>query len=164
MLFTRVIILLFFPAFFSCAAANSSPWKAYTFDGNSFKPASADSSPAIWVRSGHAPLTTDPANLSASADRLPPGSGAVAGICYRQTTGGKISPNSSFAPFPDEQITFRSKSGVVSISATDKNGYFNEHLPPGDYELFCRGLRTEVTVKQGETTMVPIRGGKRMAD
>jgi len=160
----RVIILLIFPIIFSCAGTSTSPWKAYTFDGINFTPARDTSSQTIWVRSGHFPLTTDPTHSVSSADTLPPGTGAVAGICYHQTTGGKIAPQNSFTPYPDEQITIKSKSAGVSVTRTDKNGYFNEYLSSGDYELFCRGVRTEFRVKQGETTLVPLRGGKRMAD
>jgi hypothetical protein len=164
MLLIRVIILMIFPIIFSCAGMNSSYGEAYTFDGIKFSPTSDNLSNSIWVRSGHFPSTAKPVPGSASADRLPPGIGAVAGICYRQTTGGKMAAQSSFTPYHDEQITFRSKSEGVSVTRTDKNGYFMEYLPTGEYELFCRGVRTEFRIKQGETTLVPIRGGKRMAD
>jgi hypothetical protein len=98
------------------------------------------------------------------ADRLPPGNGAVAGICYTQASGGKIADRNLIAPLPDEQISIRNKDDGVSVTRTDGSGYFMEVLPPGDYELFCRGIRVHATIKRGETTLVPIRGGKRMAD
>jgi len=162
--FTRCIILLLFSLTLSCAGGHSSPWKPFLFDGTHFAPATDITAKAIWLRSGHFPSTTAPTAGPASPDRLPPGTGAVAGICYLQTSGGKISPHSSFTPYPDEQITFKSKTDGVSVTRTDKDGYFIEYLKAGDYELLCRGARTEVRISQGETTLVPIRGGKRMAD
>jgi hypothetical protein len=95
---------------------------------------------------------------------LPPGTGVAAGICYTQTAGGKISSQNSFAPYPDEQITLKSKKYGVFVTRTDNDGYFSEHLKAGVYELFCRGVRVEFRIKTGETTLIPIRGGKRMAD
>lgn len=160
----RVIILMIFPLIFSCAEGSSSLWKPYIFDGINFSPTADDISKAIWIRSGHFPMVSAPAPGSAPSDILPPGSGAVAGICYLQTTGGRISARNQFSPYPDEQITLRSKVDGVSVTRTDGSGYFMEVLPAGVYELLCRGVRTEFRVKQGETTLVPIRGGKRMAD
>jgi len=164
MLISRFIILLFFTLTLSCAGGHSSPWKPFFFDGTNFSPAIDSSANAIWLRNGHFPSTTKPAAGPAIADRLPPGTGAVAGICYLQTSGGKISPHNAVTPYPNEQITFKSKTDGVSITRTDKDGYFIEYLTAGDYELFCRGVRTEIRIKQGETTLVPVRGGKRMAD
>lgn len=160
----RIIILMIFPLVFSCAEGNSSLWKPYIFDGINFSPTEENSSKAVWIRSGHFPMATETAPGSASSDLLPPGSGAVAGICYRQTTGGKISGRNSFSPYSGEQITLKSKIDGVSVTRTDGSGYFMEALPAGVYELLCRGVRTEFRVKRGKTTLVPIRGGKRMAD
>jgi hypothetical protein len=164
MLIIRFMILLLFSLTLSCAGSHSSPWKPFHFDGANFSPAAENSSNALWLRSGHFPSTTEPAAGAAISDRLPPGTGAVAGICYIQTSGGKISQHDTFAPYPNEQITFRNKTDGVSVTRTDKNGYFTEYLTAGNYELFCRGVRTEFRIKPGETTLVPIRGGKRMAD
>lgn len=164
MFILRVLMLLIFPAIFSCAGGHSSPWKAYVFDGSTFAPAQDTLSTALWVRSGHVPATVAPTSKTAASDRLPPGTGAVAGICYIHTSGGKIAAHTAFTPCPDEQITFKNKKEGVSVTRTDKDGYFIEHLPAGEYELFCRGVRAEFRITHGETTLVPVRGGKRMAD
>lgn len=164
MLIIRIIILLIFPLFFSCAGGNASIWAPYAFDGTNLSPAGNTSSNAIWVQNGYLPTTSKPTSNFLPSDRLPPGTGAVAGICYVQISGGKISGHTSFAPFPDELITFKSKAGDTATAKTDKNGYFTEYLTAGDYELFCHGARAEFIVKSGETTLVPIRGGKRMVD
>jgi len=164
MIIIRIIILLLFPLISSCAGGNSSIWAPYAFDGIDLSPASNTSSNAIWVQNGYLPTTSKPQARPLPSDRLPPGTGAVAGICYIQATGGKISEHNSFAPYPDEQITFKGKAGETATAKTDNNGYFTKFMTAGDYALFCRGARAEFTVKSGETTLVPIRGGKRMAD
>lgn len=164
MMIVRVIISLMFPLILSCAGGNYPLWKPYIFDGTIFSQTTENISKAIWLRNGHFPTTSEPTDDSATTDRLPPGTGAVAGICYTQITGNRIAEDKLFIPYPDEQITFKSKTEGVSVTRTDKNGYFIEYLTAGDYELFCRGVRTEFRVRQGDTTLVPIRGGKRMAD
>ena len=164
MFIIRIIMLLIFPLIFSCVGGNHSIWAPYAFNGVNLSPASDTSSNAIWIKNGYLPITSKPTSNASPSDRLPPGTGAVAGICYIQTSGGKISRHNSFAPLPDEQITFKGKTGETAVSMTNKNGYFTEYLTAGNYELFCRGARAEFTVKSGETTLVPVRGGKRMVD
>lgn len=160
----RTLTLIVIPLIFSCAGGNSSLWIPYTFDGTNFSPPIETVSPAIWIRSGHFPMISKPDPGSALANKLPPGTGAVAGICYLQSTSGKMSMKNSFAPYPNEQITFINNEDGVFVTRTDQNGYFAEYLRAGNYYLFCRGVRSELKVNQGETTLVPIRGGKRMAD
>lgn len=158
----RSLILMLFPLIFSCAGSNPSAWKPYFFDGSSFVAAEDNGAKTVWTRSGHYPLTSEPP--AGDSDRLPSGTGAVAGICYLQTSGGKLAPAAKVTPYADEQITFKNKDEGVYVTRTDKNGYFAEYLPAGNYEVFCRGARMEISIKRGETTLVPIRGGKRMAD
>jgi len=160
----RLTILIIIPLLLSCAAGNSTLWQPYIFDGTDFSPATETTSGTIWLRSGHFPAISETAPAAERSDRLSPKTGAVAGICYLQTSGGKLSGQEPFTPYPDEQITLKNKKYGVFVTRTDKNGKFAEQLPTGKYELFCRGVRTEITIKQGETTLAPIRGGKRMAD
>lgn len=164
MVLLRTTILLIFPLILSCAGGNTPLWKAYTFDGTNFSPSSGTIAPTIWLRSGQLPTLAKPEQTRAASGSLPPGTGAVAGICYRQSSGGKTAGQTSFAPYPDEQIIIKNSAARTSLSRTDTNGYFTERLPAGSYELFCRGVRAEFRITQGETTLVPIRGGKRMAD
>lgn len=81
MLITRTSILLIFLLTLSCAGSHSSPWKPFLFDGSGFSPTVDGTARAIWLRSGHFPSITEPTVGHASSDRLPPGTGAVAGIC-----------------------------------------------------------------------------------
>lgn len=164
MFLIRTLFLLIFPLILSCAGTKSPLWKQYTFDGTKFTPSTGTITPTIWLRSGHLPTLANPEQNQASSTRLPPGTGAVAGICYRQSSGGKIPGQTSFTAYPDEQITIKNSSNRISLTRTDKYGYFTEYLTAGSYELFCRGVRAEFRITQEETTLVPIRGGKRMAD
>ncbi|NVN98463.1 MAG: hypothetical protein HXX17_03995 [Geobacteraceae bacterium] len=152
------------PTIFSCAGITASKWSPYVFDGNRFSIATSNTAAAIWVRNGHLPAASDVQPDPTATPPLPKGTGAVAGICYLQSTGGKSSAQSHFIPYANEQVTFKGKTDGVSVAITDKNGYFLNHLHKGDYELFCRGIKREFTIREGETTFVPIRGGKRMAD
>jgi hypothetical protein len=113
------------------------------------------------------PRIDQPEKLAVDTGKLPPGTGAVAGICYLQTSGGKLNDNTdntTIKPYPDEQIVIKNNQEGISVTRTDDAGYFIEALFPGKYELLCRGAGKPVTVKRGETTLVPLRGGKRMAD
>lgn len=152
------------PLTLSCASCTASPWRPYTFNGNDFQPAVPVTDQTLWLRNGYLPRLDDPGRLAADTGRLPPGTGAVAGICYLQTSGGKVEGKSSVTPYPDEQITIKSKKEGISVIRTDDAGYFIELLPPGDYQFICRGAGKQVTVKKGKTTLIQLRGGKRMAD
>lgn len=160
----RTALLALFPLLISCAGQGSSRWQPYIFDGIGFSPPAAIIPGTIWLRSGHFPAISETAPAAERSDRLSPKTGAVAGICYLQSGGGKLSGQETFTPYPGEQITLKNKQHGVFVTRTDTNGNFAEQLPAGDYELFCRGSRSEITIKQGETTLAPIRGGKRMLD
>lgn len=158
------LALITLPTIFSCAGMAPSKWNPYVFDGNSFSIATGSTITAIWVHTGYLPTASDSQPDKAVTALLPKGTGAIAGICYLNSTGGKSSGTSHFIPYPNEQVTFKGKTGGVYVARTDKNGYFLDYLPKGDYELFCRGVKSEFSIKESETTFVPIRGGKRMAD
>lgn len=160
----RLLLLMILPAIASCTSTHSGNWQPYTFNGKNFSPAFEGVTGAVWIREGNYPIIADEAPDRATIDPLPKDTGAVAGICYLQTTGGKIADHNTFTPYPDERITFKSSVDGVSVARTDKNGYFLEYLLIGDYEVFCRGVKSEFRIRRGETTFIPIRGGKRMAD
>jgi hypothetical protein len=160
----RPALLLLLPLLLSCASGSTSHWRPYIFNGTSFSPADRTTSGTIWLRRGHFPAISDTPPADEHSNLLSPKTGAVAGICYLQTSGGKLSGHTSFTPYPDEQITLKNETHGVLVTRTDKNGAFAEHLPTGVYELFCRGGHAVITIQHGETTLTPIRGGKRMVD
>lgn len=161
--------ILFSPAIFftaSCSHSNSlaGPWQTYTFNGAEFVTQQISGLPSIWVRDGYQPQTGEPEKLAVDIGKLSPGSGAVAGICYIRTSGGKLVDRSGIDLLADEQITIRNAKFGITVVRSNSAGIFTEELFPGSYELFCRGAKTDVTVREGKTALTAIRCGKRMAD
>ena len=161
--------ILFSPTIFftaSCSHSNSQIhlWQPYTFNGVEFVNQKMTGLPSIWVRDGYSPRTSEPDKITADTGKLPPGSGALSGVCYIHTSGGKLVDRSGFEPLADEQITIRNARYGVSVIRSDSAGFFIEELFPETYELFCRGAKTEVIVREGKTVFAVIRGGKRMVD
>jgi hypothetical protein len=161
--------ILFLPTIFfsaSCSHSNSqtSLWQPYTFNGIEFVNQRIEGLPSIWVRDGFSPRAEEPDKASADTGRLSPKKGAVTGVCYIHSSGGKIASMSGFGPLPDEQITIKNAIYGVSVIRSDSLGFFSEELLPETYELFCRGVKVRATVREGKTVLTVIRGGKRMAD
>jgi len=148
----------------SSCTLSASTWQPYTFDGTEFHPGEITGKPSLWLRDGFMPRTEKPGLQTDNIGSLPPKSGAVAGICYLQTSGGKLADQSGFTPYADEQIIIRTARDGIFVTRTDSNGIFTETLYPGEYEFTCRGAGIPAAVKEGKTTLVRIRGGKRMAD
>lgn len=161
--------ILFSPAIFftaSCSHSNSRMhlWQPYTFNGVEFVNQKIAGHPSIWVRDGYSPRTSEPDKVTADTGKLAPRSGAVSGVCYIHTSGGKFADRGGFEPLADEQITIRNARYGVSVIRSDAAGFFMEELFPETYELFCRGAKSEVVVREGKTVLTVIRGGKRMVD
>lgn len=157
------LLLMLSPLIFSCSS-NATAWTPYLFTGTGFQPSMDAPSKALWIRPGFFPYSGQDSPQAAANIKLPKGTGAVAGICYLQTSGGKIANQNMITPLPDEQITMKLIGEGVFVTRTDERGYFTDALYPGDYEFYCRGMKVTGTIRQGETTLIPIRGGKRMAD
>jgi len=148
----------------SSCAQTASTWQPYTFNGSAFQQGEINGKASLWLRDGFIPRTEKPLAGAFDIGSLPPKSGAVAGICYLQTSGGKLADQSGYTPYADEQIIIRSARDGIFVTRTDSNGIFTETLYPGEYEFSCRGAGNPAVVKEGKTTLIRIRGGKRMAD
>lgn len=157
------LLLLLTPLLISCSS-NATPWTPYRLSEAGFHPSTDVTSKALWVRPGFFPYSGQDPPQAADSSKLPKGTGAVAGICYLQTSGGKIANQQLITPLPDEQITMKLRGEGVFVTRTDANGYFTDALHPGDYEFYCRGAKVAGRIRLGETTLIPIRGWKRMAD
>lgn len=144
----------------SCAAK----WEKFSFNGQQFQAGSLDNSLSIWVRDGYTPRLVEPEGAALDFGRLPAKTGAVVGICYLQTSGGKLADQSGTQPLANEQITIMSQEYGVSITRSDAAGLFIETLFPGNYQFYCRGAGVDVKVRAGKTVLVPLRGAKRMVD
>jgi hypothetical protein len=163
MLTTALAALLTLTA--SCSlSASPGKWDKFSFNGQAFQPGGLGNRPSVWIRDGYIPRVEEPGNASRDSGKLPPKAGAVAGLCYVQTSGGKLADQSGSRPLPDELITIKSSEYGVSVTRSDAAGFFIEELFPGDYQFFCRGAGVEVRGQEGTTVLVPIRGAKRMAD
>lgn len=150
--------------YFCSWAADLSKWERYSFNGRVFQHGGTYNSPSIWLRNGFTPSVEEPRDPSVNISKLPPVSGAVAGICYLQSSGGKFADHSKAKPLSAEQITIRNLEFGTSIIRSNNRGFFVKALRPGSYQLFCRGAGVEVMVKEGQTTLIPIKGAKRMTD
>lgn len=137
-------------------------WSFYYFDGKTFvagKPAPL--SPFVAVRDGFVPVV-ETREERIKAEKLPTGTGALAGICYVQSYGGKLKPAGGYHPVPMLSVQVSAGDKPVTTAQTDGNGFFVTALPPGTYQVGNQGV--EVRVESGTTLFVPLRVGKRMVD
>jgi len=139
-------------------------WVYYHFDGKGFVagPAVAGST-FLAVRNGMRPVVlADTTRAEAAA--LPKGKGAVAGICYVQSSGGKLAPGSTYVPYPRMPVRISSGDTIVATTESDDQGYFTAVLDAGRYTVSAGAARFEITVEKDNTVLVPLRAGKRMVD
>lgn len=139
-------------------------WKYYHFDGHRFiagRPANGDAYLAL--RDGALPVVlTRPTKVEAVA--LPADKGALAGICYIQRSGGKLSESNEYLPCPPTHITISTGNTAVTSVLSDENGYFMTLLPAGRYRVSSGAFMVETRVEIGSSVLVPLRAGKRMVD
>ena len=149
----------------SFAKRTSDAWVYYHFDGNGFRSGPATNGTAIIaVRELYQPVVLQNQLTTINAPSLSHNSGVIVGICYFQSSGGKLSSSATYMPCPNAllEISFAGKQ-LLTVK-TDENGYFAAVLEPGTYSIGSGPLTTEITVESGKTTLVPLRAGKRMVD
>jgi hypothetical protein len=162
------------PAFLAvivmCVAVSASSkrpvadWNYYHFDGRGFvagQPAEGNPFLALSDRTVPVVLTR---MIKIEAMALPAGKGALAGICYLQSPGGKLAGGSGYSPYPGLPVAIFSGDSFVSSVVSDENGYFVALLPAGSYRIGSGAFKAEATLVNGTTTLVPLRAGKRMVD
>lgn len=137
-------------------------WAYFHFDGGQFVPGKPDAGTFVAVRDGVHPMVTARAE-KLQGTPLPAGTGAVVGICYVQSSGGKLRAGPGYDAVPLIPVEIFAAGKSVATVETDRNGYFVAALPPGSYKIGPRGA-VEVRVTKGSTTFVPLRVGKRMVD
>jgi hypothetical protein len=149
------------------SAASKRPntaWSDYHFDGTAFVAGpTADGSPFLSVMDRVTPVVQTRA-VTAKPVALPSGYGALAGICYIQSSGGKLGNGCGFAPCSGLPLTITSGTRVVMDVVSDDNGYFVAVLAAGSYRIGNGAFSAEATVKAGTTTLAALRTGKRMTD
>ena len=136
------------------------PWQ---FDGREFVPDAGPGGMVVLVRDGYLPVLST-GDESAPSSSLPEGRGAIAGICYIQTAGGKLATRSGALPEGDCRMEIMGASQASWRVTADKHGFFTLALPAGTYEVHGAGSPITVTVTEGRTALVALRTGKRMVD
>jgi hypothetical protein len=139
-------------------------WNYYHFNGSGFSAGQpADQRPFMAVRDHVLPVVMlRMAKVEAVA--LPPATGALAGICYIQSSGGKLGGGRGYSPSPRTPLTMYSGQTVVLLTQSDDSGYFVAVLPDGAYHVVSGAFTAEAIVEKGTTTLVPLQTGKRMVD
>lgn len=139
-------------------------WSHYHFDGVGFKAgASPDGKPFVAVMEGARPVLLQ-ANAAADPIDLPEGTGAISGICYIQSSGGKLGSSSGYLPCQRVPLVVSSGGKQLVTVQTDENGYFVVVLEAGTYQIGSGAFTAEIPVERGITSLVPLRAGKRMVD
>jgi hypothetical protein len=138
-------------------------WNYYHFDGRGFVAGEPnDGTSFVAMRNGVRPVVvTHPAKIEAV--NLASGTGALVGICYIQSSGGKLTRGPSYLPCSRMPVQISMGDRVVATMETDEQGYFITTLAAGRYRVSSRES-IEVTVENGTTVLVPLRAGKRMVD
>jgi hypothetical protein len=154
--------------FTTAVAASKRPadvWGYYHFDGVSFKAGPpVDGSAFIAVSERLQPVVLHLQTQKIQSIGLPEGAGAVAGICYIQSSGGKLGDGKGYVPRPRANLQISSPDTPPVVVQTDDYGYFITVLPAGKYTIGSGPFTDEISVQRGSTTLVPLRAGKRMVD
>lgn len=162
--------LLFFVicAALPVSAAGKRPpvtWNYYHFDGSAFTAGpTVDGSVFLALHDKIRPVILTTLTSPVEMTALPDEAGAVAGICYTQSSGGKLGNGGGFRPHPRTPILISSGGTQPVALQTDGLGYFVAILSPGTYSVSSGPFSVEITVERGKTTLVPLRAGKRMVD
>jgi hypothetical protein len=148
----------------AAAKRQGAAWNYYHFDGRTFVAGQpTDGRPFVAVREQTLPVVlTQPGSLRPTP--LAPGKGAVTGICYIQTSGGKLTAGSGYTPCPQRELPVFSGTSAVTTVKIDQHGYFTAVLDAGVYRIGDPPVSAEVAVEDGTTRLVPLRAGKRMVD
>ncbi|GFO66000.1 hypothetical protein M1B72_13925 [Geomonas paludis] len=139
-------------------------WSFFYFDGTAFvagRP--APMTPFVALRDGFLPVV-ETRDERIREVKMPEGTGALVGICYVQSHGGKLQAAGGVDPVPMLPVQVLSGDKAVAAVQSDSNGFFIVNLAPGTYRISGNNRFTEVTVVKGKVIFAPLRVGKRMVD
>lgn len=157
------LLLTFAVAAHAMGKRPAGEWSFFYFDGAAFaagKP--TDLTPVVALQDGVRPVVL-PRPGKLEPVRLEPGTGALVGLCYVQSSRGKLRTGPGYHGVPLLPVRILSGGKEVATAETDGNGYFVSILPPGSYRVGANEM-VEVKVESGSTKLVPLRVGKRMVD
>ncbi|MFZ3208659.1 MAG: hypothetical protein WA140_07470 [Geobacteraceae bacterium] len=135
-------------------------WLAYHFDGNAFRSGKGARGATVYLKEGYLPLF---GAVGGNEAKLPEGKGVIAGICYLQTAGGKLKQGDAYIPLQNVPVEIIGASWRQTVRTT-ASGFFVVVPPPGDYEARLPGAIGKIGVERGKTSLLAVRGGKRMVD
>lgn len=167
LLLLTVLICVVLPVTASAAAKRpaADTWNYYHFDGMAFIPGQTiDGSIFLAVREKMRPVVLTAQTSQIEQFELPDGAGVIAGICYLQSSAGKLGSGDEFKPYPRVPLHIAVGDKEFVSVQTDDQGYFIVVLPAGIYSVGSGPATAEITVDRGITTLVPLRVGKRMVD
>lgn len=140
-------------------------WNFYHFDGTGFVAGPADDRGAfVAVRERAQPVILMNRSASIESIALPEGAGVIAGICYFQSSGGKLATRPGYAPCSRVPLLISAGGRHFVTVQTDEQGYFVSVLSAGTYTIGNSPFTAEISVESGITSLVPLRAGKRMVD
>lgn len=164
----HVLLALLLCGAVPAAAAGKRPlesWNYYHFNGSAFTAGPAtDGSAFIAVREKMRPVVVTTQLPQLEQTGLADSDGVIAGICYLQSSGGKLGGGSGIKPYPRIPLLISSGGKQFVTVQTDDHGYFVVILPAGTYTVGSGPFTAEISVERGITTLVPLRAGKRMVD
>lgn len=164
-LFVCIIFTLFSRTTFAAAGKQPDSWNYYHFNGSAFIPGIiSDGGIYLAVGKKVQPVVVKSQATAIKERELPDGTGVIAGICYFQSSGGKLAGGSSFKPCSRSVLIISTEGKQLVSVQTDEDGYFLVVLPSGKYSIGSDPFSTEISVESETTTLVPLRAGKRMAD
>lgn len=165
-----LLLFIFFstliPAQLSAAGKRPvAKWNYYHFDGSGFSSGPAvDGTVYVAVREKLRPVVLKTKTAAIEQIEISAGEGAVAGICYIQSSGGKLVSAKGFNAYPYMPLQISSGGKKYVTLQTDNHGYFVVVLPVGNYSIGNGTFAAEITVESGITKLIPLRVGKRMVD
>ena len=164
LLLAVLAVVIICTAVSAAAGRQGGTWNYYHFDGHGFVAGQpADNSPFLAVRDNAVPVVLiRAARIETLA--LPSDKGALAGICYIQISGGKLTGRHGYIPCPRSPVTISSANSAETSVLSDENGYYVAILAKGSYRIGSGAFAVEATVENGTTVFVPLRAGKRMVD
>lgn len=140
-------------------------WGYYHFDGIGFKAGQpVDGSAFIAVRERVQPVVLLNQSSNIEPIALPEDAGVIAGICYFQSSGGKLGGAVGYVACLRTPLLISSNGKQLVTVQTDENGYFVAVLAAGKYSIGSEPFTAEISVDRGITSLVPLRAGKRMVD
>lgn len=165
-LFLALLICGALPIATSAAAKRPTDvWNYYHFDGSAFISGPAvDGRAYLAVREKVLPLVVKDQSLPVVQTALSDGEGVIAGICYLQSSGGKLGGGSGYQPCSHSALLISAGGKQLVSVQTDDHGFFVIALPAGRYSIGSGQFKAEITVEPGITTLAPLRAGKRMVD